>query len=259
MDEHNQASITSARRYIDYLLASHPELKLPAIPTRCVISYTKAVTDQVKSRYRHRSFSLGFTNPIEVNFFFPKGGADSFAIARGLHGAPMAAVLLEELIALGFGEFLVIGPAGHPSTLANTDMGVGELLLPTEAWIYEGTSPHYGRSGRVSPHGFVVDQVRKCLHHLGIPCREGCVATTDALYRESRSFVKELVEKQALAVDMEMSALFSVADYYARPLGGLIFISDVVSTEGAWELGLCGERLDNLYHRLTDIVLEFVR
>jgi purine-nucleoside phosphorylase len=71
--------------------------------------------------------------------------------------------------------------------------------------------------------------------------------------------VKELVEKQALAVDMEMSALFSVADYYARPLGGLIFISDVVSTEGAWELGLCGERLDNLYHRLTDIVLEFVR
>lgn len=258
MDDTRQQSITSADRYLRHLRASRKGLNLPVIPQRCVISYVGPVIDLIRARHPHRSCSLGFTNPMEVHFLFPEGGTP-FAVARGMHGAPMAAVLLEELIALGFEEFLVVGPAGHPTDKPRPEMDTGELLLVTDAWIFEGTSAHYGGRESARPVAAIADRLRRLLRRFGVPCREGAVATTDALYRETDAFVKRLVGIGAAAVDMEMSALFTVANFHARAVGGLVFISDVVSTERGWSIGIPAERFDALVEQLAEICLAYAQ
>lgn len=249
-------SITTARRYLQYLRAGNKGLKLPEIPGRCVISYLGAAIDLLKARCPHLSCSLGFTNPMELHFFFPEGGVP-FAMARGMHGASMASVQLEELIALGFLEFLVIGPAGHPSSARPPALRRGDLLLVNQALIFEGTSAHYGQRERSVPSLDMVDRLRTLLPKLGVTFHEGAVATTDALYRETGAFVHRLVERGALAVDMEMSALLTVAAFHARAIGGLVFISDVVSTLDGWTLGLAAREYERLVGRMAEIAWKY--
>lgn len=248
-----QPSITSARRYISHLLATDDSLKLPPIPEWCVISYTPKLTQAILGQHRHKSFSIGTTNPIQLHFIFPENGV-ALAVAQGLHGAPMAAVLLEELIALGFAEFVVIGPAGHPVRGLSANMLIGDLLLVTQAAIYEGTSSHYGRQGVVNAGSAALARMDRVLKASGAIFRYGTVATTDALYRETKSFLQELLEHQIAAIDMEMSALYAVAAHYAKDICGILYISDLVRIDGVWEIGLSPVEFADLVARLLDVV-----
>lgn len=247
----DRTSITSARRYVDYLLSEIGSL--PLIPHRCVICYSAALIDRLLARHPHQSHQLGHTNPMQLHFLFP-ADSPAYGVVRGLHGAPMAAVLLEELIALGFREFLVIGPAGHPAVAPPAELGVGHLLLIDRAWIFEGTSAHYLRQDHSLPDMTTTMRLGELLKGFPFPFRQGAVASTDALYRETRDFVLTLTDREVLAVDMEMSALFSVAEFHGHPIGGVVFISDIVRADGIWELGLSNENFAALTEALATLV-----
>jgi hypothetical protein len=256
-NSNNHRSITNARKYLDYLFANNKDIDLPEIPTKCIISYTTEIIEITKQIFPHKSVNLGCTNPTNIHFFFPND-RNNFAIARGLHGAPMAAVLLEELIALGFEEFLVVGASGHPTNQEYPVLNVGDLLLTTNALIFEGTSAHYSQNRSIQPSARIIDRLKENLTNLGIIYQEGAIATTDALYRETEEFIKLLIQKNVLAVDMEMSALFTVAHHHEKHIGGLLFISDLIKEDGSWELGLLGDYFDKLQEKLAIIVREFI-
>jgi uridine phosphorylase len=249
-------SITSASQYLAHLRGSG--LALPAIPRRCIVSYVSDVIESAKARFPCRSVSLGSINPMWVHFFMPEDDAP-FAIVRGLHGAPMAAVLLEELVALGFEEFLVLGPAGHPTNRVRPDLHPGDLLLVTEARIFEGTSPHYGRDRHCCAGAAALARLQRIVRQLGIACREGATATTDALYRETPEFIEELIGQEILAVEMELSALFTVAEFHRKQLCGLVFISDLVRLDGRWEIGFSHESFHTVVENLSSIALEYAK
>ncbi len=251
-------SITSAQRYIDFLLARRDSNELPDIPNHCIISYIPDVSDTMKSLFPHRSVTLGITNPMELDVFNPDDGI-SFAISQGLHGSPMAAVQLEELIALGCEQFLVIGPAGHPTSKSKPELELGALMLPTNAWIFEGTSLHYGKHEQSAPTVNAVERLKNTLNDLELRYNQGAVATTDALYRETRPFLQTLIEKEVLAVEMELSALFSVANYYSKTIAGLVFISDLVNTDGSWVIAPAPRAYQNVVKRLTDTIITYTR
>lgn len=249
-------SITSAPRYLEYLLAMKRDISLPEIPDLCIISYTADLIRLARRTYPHYSVDLGCTNPTMLHFFFPKDGTP-FAIARGQHGSPMAAVLIEELIALGFERFLVIGAAGHPAKTIPAQLQVGELVVAEKALIYEGTSGHYDRNATEShPDRDLLRDLCAALTSLDISFDRGAIATTDALYRETRGFISSLVQQDVLAVDMEMSALFTVAGYHGKAIGGLLFISDLIETAGEWKLGLLQGRYEELQDRLFDVIIK---
>ena len=251
------SSITTARRYIDFLLTREKNLELPVIPRHCIISYVPDVIDLMKTAHSHCSLTLGLTNPMQLHCFMPERGAP-FAVARGMHGAPMAAVQLEELIALGCEEFLVIGPAGHPTEKQQPDMQLGDLLLATRAWIFEGTSPHYGCLQHSLPTPGSIERLRVTLQDLGLLFRQGAVATTDALYRETGAFIKGLLERQVLAIEMELSALCTVAHCNGKNLAGLVFISDLVRTDGSWDIAPSPKIYCNVVNQLADVVHGYV-
>ena len=71
----------------------------------------------------------------------------------------------------------------------------------------------------------------------GLAFQLGRVWTTDAIYRETKAKVLAYGSQGMLAVEMEMSALFTVARYRGVALAGLLVVSDELFTL-TWRHGL---------------------
>lgn len=248
-------SITRARRYVEYVLEKR-SIDLPPIPPACVISYMTGLVDLARANFPHQVIDLGCTTHAPIHLFYPEH-AHPFAIAQGHHGAPMAAVMLEELIALGFERFLSVGAAGHPCNGQGARLAVGDIVLPGSALIYEGTSSHYQAEGLSAPAPALLGRISSILQANGTRFTPGIIATTDALYRETPEFIQTITERQAIALDMELSALFSVAAFHCKEIAGLLYISDIISTADDWQLGLMGQFPERLEHELFAVARAF--
>jgi uridine phosphorylase len=138
-------------------------------------------------------------------------------------GAPQAVMGLEKIIALGASRLWVLGWCGSLQPF----LRVGDLVIPTSAISEEGTSLHYP----VPSEARQTDQqlnltLQEALRKQGEICRMGRVWTTDAPYRETPSKVKSYQDQGVLAVEMEMSALMTVAAYRGVKLASLLVVSD---------------------------------
>ncbi|QJA05437.1 nucleoside phosphorylase [Thermosulfurimonas marina] len=144
-------------------------------------------------------------------------------------GAPQAVMLLENLVAAGGREFLVLGWAG---TLAPERLPLGGLFLPQRAYSLEGTSRHYLPRKKVfRPAPLMLQRVRGLLQAFGLYPFSGAVVSTDAPYREDQAFFKRWSPK-AQAVDMETSALLAAAEALGVKLAVLLLLSDALGPRG---------------------------
>ena len=143
-------------------------------------------------------------------------------------GAPYAVMVLEVLRAWGVRRGLFVGWCG------SIDYGVriGDLIVPTGAWIDEGTSPHYGRAleSTAAPDQKLQAVLQQALRRRGTTFHSGLIWTTDAIFRETREQIDRFQGLGALAVEMELSALFSAAAFYGFPLAALLTVSDELFT-----------------------------
>ncbi len=146
-------------------------------------------------------------------------------------GAPHATIVFEELSALGVRRFLLVGLAGS----LQPDLRVGEWVLCTKALRDEGTSHHYVGPGVYSrPSAGLTADVRSELRRHRMPFVEGPTWTIDAVYRETRAEVRRYRARGIRTVDMEASAIFSVARCRRRQAAALFVVSDHLD-EGGWE------------------------
>jgi uridine phosphorylase len=143
-------------------------------------------------------------------------------------GAPLAAALLEEVIALGCDTFVVCGGAG----VLGEQLDVGYLLVPTQAIRDEGTSYHYLPPGReVSATPEVVAAIEATFTKHQIAYRLTKTWTTDAVYRETRAKVQLRRSEGCLTVEMEAAALFAVAHYRNVRIGQILYSGDYLGGE----------------------------
>ena len=150
-----------------------------------------------------------------------------FTLAGPLIGAPYAAMIVESLGVWGVEKILFIGWCGAISHR----LKAGDIIVPDSAIVDEGTSGHYGDpSCRVAlPARPLVHKARLALQHHGAPFHGGAVWTTDAIFRETVEKVKYYQEKGALAVEMELSAIFTVAGFREMEAAGILVVSDELS------------------------------
>jgi purine-nucleoside phosphorylase len=143
-------------------------------------------------------------------------------------GAPYAVLVLEVLRAWGVQRGFFVGWCG------SIDQGVhiGDLIVPTGAWIDEGTSPHYGRAfdSTAVPDQKLQTDLQEGLRRRCVTFHSGLIWTTDAIFRETRDQIVRFQGLGALAVEMELSALFSAAAFYGFPLAALLTVSDELFT-----------------------------
>lgn len=203
----------------DFLAARYRQKKRPFLPSKVLLGFFPGLVKRLK---------------CHVNAFTPLSEAFPFAsliwretplglIYPGM-GAPLAAACLELAIAMGARQVLFFGLAG---TL-DPRIRRSELVAVNGAWSDEGTSRHYGHDGQTPVEGDarLLRHIIQSLESGGLPHRIGPTWTTDGLFRETDSQVQHFAGKGCLTVDMEASALFSVAKHHGIALAGLFLAAD---------------------------------
>ena len=171
--------------------------------------------------------------------YFDRLHPDGFSVTGPFVGAPYAVILLETLIAWGVRKIIFLGWCGAVSKKVK----IGDIILPTSAVIDEGTSAHYGQMDtEVSlASASLVSMIRQVLNKNQIDFQAGTIWTTDAVYRETRERVEAHQQDGILAVEMELSALYSVAKFRRVALAGILVVSDELSSLD-WRPGFQDER-----------------
>ncbi len=152
-------------------------------------------------------------------------GRKKIFIAGPAVGAPMAVMALEKLIALGAARIIVYGWAGALTGKLNC----GEVVLPTWGLSTEGTSAHYPIKAELPrPSPGLLTNLHQALTKSETIAKihQGPVWSTDAPYRETRRQVQEFAARGIMAVDMEFTALATVALFRGTTLAAAFLVSD---------------------------------
>lgn len=138
-------------------------------------------------------------------------------------GAPLATVVMEDLVACGVKEFVGVGSAGAIQPFID----VGDCIVPSSAVRDEGTSYHYlPPAEEALPDQRVARVIAESCRELGVTPHVGPVWTTDAPYRETASKIAFFQRRGVLGVDMETSALFSLGRYRRVKVGCILAALD---------------------------------
>lgn len=214
--------------FLDYLNKRHG--RTPSkLPQYCILAFFHELYDHVKEVYDPQVMYIAskenpMFDPIHVFRYKDISVAHVFP---GI-GAPNAGAMLELMIAMGGEYFAFIGGVG----VLSAEIGRGEILVPNKALRDEGMSFHYQEPSRYSyPSALVLDSTRKSLQKKKVPFREGGTWTTDAYFRETQEKVKAFRDEGCLSVEMEASALFSIAAFRKKHIGGLFKAGDCVAGE----------------------------
>ncbi len=199
------------------------------LPEHCVITFYASVIDNLQRRSRlqkvHELSSI--MKPIEI-YQLKRYGKDIAVVCPPACGAPLAAALMEELIAHGCHKFVACGSAG----VLDSAIGCGTIIVPDAALRDEGTSYHYlppSRIVRTEPK--IINILEGILKKHGVSYKVGLTWTTDAPYRETRQKIASRKAEGCLTVEMEFAALLAVARFRKVPFGQYLLAGDDVSGE----------------------------
>lgn len=167
-------------------------------------------------------------------------------------GAPQAVLAMEKLIALGARRFWVLGWCGSLQGF----LRIGDAVVPTGAVSEEGTSRHYpiGEAPLQTDRALTA-RLLDSLGGQGLTLRTGVVWTTDAPYRETPEKVLRHQQAGVLAVEMEMSALMTVATFRSVAVTGMLVVSDELF-ELEWRTGFSNPRLREVTRSSAEILLQ---
>ena len=177
-----------------------------------------------------------FTSRLHVA---PNPRSHPFSLIGPIIGAPYAVMVLETLIVWGAQRFIYFGWCGA----IDPRVRIGDIVIADAAAIDEGTSRHYVQepSGYAKPAPALADAMRQACSRIGVVFHEGPVWSTDAIFRETPEKVRRYQQEGTLAVEMELSALFSVGKFRSVEVGGILVVSDELSTLN-WRPGFKDER-----------------
>jgi uridine phosphorylase len=199
------------------------------LPEHCVLCFFQDVIDglcQNGAREVGRRRSELGNHPIHEMEFDGR----RLAVAHPRVGAPMAAAMLEALVAMGCRKFVACGGAG----VLDGEIAVGHIIVPTAAIRDEGTSYHYLPASReIEPSPRALAAIQSVLGSRGHDYLTGKTWTTDGLYRETRRKVLMRKREGCLTVEMEAAAFFAVAKFRGVEFGQLLYAGDDLS--GEWD------------------------
>jgi len=219
-------AVLNPEDFLDHLNRRHGRSR-SRLPQYCILAFFRELYDHIKEVYDPRIVYIAseenpMFNPIQVLRYKDVSVAHIFP---GI-GAPNAGAMLELMIALGGEYFVFIGGVG----VLSADIRRGEILIPNKALRDEGMSFHYQEPSRYSyPSTLVLDMIKKSLQENEVSFREGGTWTTDAFFRETQEKVNSFRGEGCLSVEMEASALFSIASFRKKHIGGLFKAGDCVA------------------------------
>ena len=204
---------------------------LPGMPKACVLCFFSEVIEELEAAGRlteiHAFHSAIGWHPV---YELEQDGRRAALIHPGV-GAPLAAALFEEAIALGGENFIACGGAG----VLDGAVPKGHPMVVASAVRDEGVSYHYlapCREAAASPEA--VAAIESVLRERNIPYDVIKTWTTDAFYRETKGKIAARRAEGCAAVEMEAASFFAVAQFRGVKFGQLLYAGDDVSGE-VWD------------------------
>jgi len=158
---------------------------------------------------------------------------DGRAVHLGCIGAPAAVLALEPLLLSGAKKLLILGFCG---SLVRR-ISIGDAVVITKARSDEGTSRHYVPGKKVfRSTGEFSRNIENRLSNIGLAYSRCSLVSTDAPYRETKTWLGKFQRLGEEGVDMEAAAVFALAEFYGVEAAALMIISDELY-DGTWKTG----------------------
>lgn len=177
-----------------------------------------------------------------------KGGKE-IVFASTLIGAPAASFNIETYLchspaSIGLG----VGYCGglQPET------EIGKIIIPNRARIGEGTSRYYGKTEFSTPDQQLVKRLLDMMWCYGYEPVMGEVYSIDAPLMETPDFIEKLSREEILGVDMETSALFSIAEYHGKRVAAILVVSDKPHQDSLYH----GQAIEGIAEDVIKICIE---
>ena len=138
-------------------------------------------------------------------------------------GGPSAAIVLQELIALGARRAIRVGTCGA----LDGGLALGDLVVAREALAADGTSRALGAGERIAADRGLTEALE------GAAGRGRTIVSTDLFYEPTREREGAWRAAGAVAVEMEAAALFAVGARAAVPVACVLTVSNVLGEDPA--------------------------
>ena len=166
-------------------------------------------------------------------------------------GCPSTAIVTEELARLGARNLIRVGTCGgyHP------EMGFGDLVIATAATPDDGTVSSLTRGVPYAPaaHFDVVHAAYHAAESVGRRTFVGPIVTSDLFYDPTEEPATLWGNLGVLAVEMEASAIFTIAAMRGLRAGCLLTVSDTFGEDAA-RIG--DEDLQNAVNDMITVALD---
>lgn len=229
--------------------------RIDGLPPRAVICFFQEVIEEVCGQGRASIVTrLKWEHGMHPLYDLDVGDGNHVAVFHPGVGAPLAAGLLEEVIAHGCRAFVACGSAGA----IIPGLAMGHVIVPTAAIRDEGTSYHYAAPTReIAADPDDVAVAVAVLERHGVPHSTGVTWTTDAPYRETAARIARRREEGCLTVEMETAAFIAVARHRGVQFAQYLYAGDDVSGQAwdqrAWHTSSARREL---FHLAVEAVLE---
>jgi len=216
----------------------------------CILCYQRNLVDLAIERYEAAKIdTVGGCDYYEFDF---KG--KRIGIIKSGIGSPMAAQILEDLIARGAKRVISTGIAG---TLQHEGILAGDIVLCTKAVRNEGTSYHYQKPSKYSyPDRVLLKEIEGALKKEKMRYHKGPTITIDAPYQFTVREALRLRKEGVLTSEMEAAAIFAVAKFRQISAASLFLISDLATEDFEWNPQFDSTEVLSGYERLFRVCTE---
>ncbi|SDY49836.1 purine-nucleoside phosphorylase [Evansella caseinilytica] len=144
-------------------------------------------------------------------------------------GVPSISIYVHELInSYGVKNLIRVGTCGA----LKQDVKVRDVILAMSASTDSGVNSHYFKGFDFAPTASF-DLLKKAYDgavEQGLSVNVGSVYTSDVFYNDNKDIVKQLADHQVLAVEMETSALYTIAARFNVNALSVLTVSDHLLT-----------------------------
>jgi len=177
-----------------------------------------ALKEKVEVLKEFKGFLEGFTG----NY-----GGKSISVIRSLVGSPIAADSVYFLGSTPCKNIIYTGSIGA----LKGDIKIGDIIIPTGAVRGEGASKYHAKEWYPAVPSFellrkVAPVLEKDLAKTSINVHYGIIYTTDSFAAETKAFMEKLSKMNIIGIDMETSAIFTVARLQCKKAIAIHVVSD---------------------------------
>lgn len=220
-------------------------------PETCLMFFPDDVFKKFVKKYKAKKIKF---KDSDAGYKFKFNGKD-FVVGHAPMGASACVMSMERFIKFGVKNFIYVGCCG----CLDEALEECSIILPTSAIRDEGTSYHYlPVSDEIKLDTKCVKVLEDVMKKNNLHYAKGKTWTTDGFYRETKAKTQKRKEQGAITVEMECSALATVAKFRGVKFAQILYGADSLAKEeyDARSLNAVGKRSAERNYKIIPLVLE---